>query len=64
MSQDCESAVASVIGMFVYGFQFLNWNSSSPNFADGVHWMYSYGESRPSEIAASAVSGLKVEPGG
>ena len=50
--------------MFVYGFQFLNFCSSSPYVADGVHWRYSYGESRPSEIAASAVSGLNVEPGG
>ena len=46
------------------GFQFLNTCLSSPYSADGVHWMYSYGESSPSEIAASAVSGLKVEPGG
>ena len=64
MSHDCESAVESVIGMFVYGFQFLNRCSSSPYSANGVHWMYSYGERRPSEIAASAVSGLNVEPGG
>ena len=64
MSHDCASAVVSDIGAFVNGFQFLNWNLSSPYVADGVHWMYSYGESRPSEIAASAVSGLNVEPGG
>ena len=64
MSHDCASAVGSVIGMFVYGFQFLKRCSSRPYSAYGVHWMYSYGESSPSEIAASAVSGLNVEPGG
>ena len=64
MSHDCESAVASVIGMFVYGFQFLNFCSSRPYVASGVHWMYSCAESSPSDIAARAVSGLNVEPGG
>ena len=64
MSQDCESAVVSDIGAFMNGFQFLNTCLSSPYSADGVHWMYSYGESSSSEIAASAVSGLNVEPGG
>ena len=64
MSHDCASAVVSVIGAFVNGFQFSKRNLSRPYSAYGVHWMYSYGESRPSEIAASAVSGLNVEPGG
>ena len=36
-----QSAVDSVIGMFVYGFQFLKRCSSSPYSAYGVHWMYS-----------------------
>ena len=64
MSHDCASAVVSVIGMFVNWFQFLKRCLSSPYSAYGVHWMYSYGESSPSDTAAMAVSGLNVEPGG
>jgi hypothetical protein len=64
VSQERERAVVSVIGSFVNGFQLRNRCLSRPYSANGVHWTYSYGESRPSEIAASAVSGLKVDPGG
>ena len=41
MSHDSASASRRGIERFVYGFQFLNSNSSRPYFFDGVHEMYS-----------------------
>ncbi len=48
----------------MYGSQFLNGNLSSPYVAVGVHGIDSYGASLCSCIAASAVTGFQVEPGG
>ena len=62
MSHDWASAVGSVIGWFTNGVQFLKvWPEV---LYVGVHGSDWYGDRMCSCIAASAVTGLKVEPGG
>ena len=60
------SAFGIVIGAFTYGSQL--WNSGAHRFAgyvyDRVHGSVEYGTTRCSWSAASAVTGLNVEPGG
>jgi hypothetical protein len=54
--------VVIVIGSFAKGSQFVKVCPSMTSLP--VHWMSSSGATRPVSSAASAVTGLKVDPGG
>ena len=62
MSHEAPIACGRVIGSFENGSQFLKTCPCTSNF--GVHWRVWNGEISRSCIAASAVTGLNVEPGG
>jgi hypothetical protein len=64
VSHELAIAVVSSIGSFTNGFQFAKTCLSSPTIRCGEHWINSVGLRSPSWIAASAVTGLNVEPGG
>ncbi len=62
MSHEFASAVDRIIGSSLYGSQFMKVCLSTTIFP--VHWIVSPALSSRSWSAASAVIGLKVEPGG